>query len=387
MIEDKPDVEIQFHSSPTRVGGQMQTTTLTTATTTNKEKKWKKSRVLKHHRNQWKILLRSTLPIFVAATISKAVSQFLEFIIGSGDIRDRIIVELFYTIFIAHVAGYLIAFFVPTSNVLFDYYLSLATDNASFAWSSTITLIILKYLYHDPATVWSALLVWILIIIVVCLIIYIVNYIQEVYFHLSTTERRVNIRSFESECFSLAIAYALTVIVAVAIYHNESTDYLSNTDDINPTNDDNSQKNDLNWLFFVYVVIISILMFSYQAWMNRRIKKKKMKMVAQVLIERTSFTGNPIQAKASGGAEKSNFMLPKLRKFQDEEPDCMDKIEVFMLNLYHRIMFWDDDKQAYIAFASFYYTTIAYTVSCGWYMWSILTVQVSSNLIYVVVYG
>lgn len=369
MIEDEEEIDLRnpVNTTPAReISPPIE----------RKEKKWKKSRVLKHHRNQWKILLRSTLPIFVAATISKAVSQFLEFIVGSGDIKDRIIIELFYTVFIAHIAGYLVNFFIPTSNILFEYYLSLATDNASFAWSSTFTLIILKYLYHDPATIWSAMFVWLFIIFVVCIIIYIVNYIQEVYFHLSTTERRYNIRSFESECFSLAIAYTLTVIIAVSIYHNESTDYLSNTDDINSVNDDNSQQNDLNWLFFVYVVIISILMFSYQAWMNRRIKKAKMKQVAQALIESTSFSGNPL----TKSVDQSHLVHPRLRKFQDEEPDCMDKISTFVLNVYHRIMFWDTDKQAYIAFASFYYTTIAYTVSCGWYMWSILTVQVSCFL-------
>jgi hypothetical protein len=332
------------------------------------KRKWKRSLVLKHHRNHWKHLIRSTLPIFVAATISKAVSQFLEYVVGSGDIRDRIIVEFVYTIFVAHIAGYLVALYVPYSNPLFDYYFTLATDNASFAWSSSITLVVLDKIYLAESLP-LAFASWFCIVLAVCAIIYLVNYIQEVFLHMSATDLRSKIRDFESESFALALAYSFTVIIASSIYHNESTDYLSNTDDINSTTDDNASKNQLNWLFFVYVVIISVLMFSYQRYMDNRIKRRKMRKVARVLLEkelahRPQSVVNPNHPLSS----------PAIEEEIDEHLSCVKNV------LKNYLLRWDEDKQCHEAFKCFYYFTIGYSVSCGWYVWSILTFQVSDSV-------
>lgn len=367
--------EGKFSNPPDNHNLIQDATSSSSSTTDNKSKrKWKRSLVLKHHRNHWKHLIRSTLPIFVAATISKAVSQFLEYVIGSGDIRDRIVVEFIYTIFIAHVAGYLVALYVPYSNPLFDYYFTLATDNASFAWSSSITLVILEKIYLSESLPY-ALIAWALIVFAVGVIIYVVNYIQEIFLHLSATELRSKIRDFESESFALAIAYSITVIIAASLYHNESTDYLSNTDDINPTTDDNSPDNQLNWLFFLYVCIISVLMFSYQRYIDNRIKKRKMKKVAQALLEKEVLSRQPPRLSSQEGSRDQPSLSVASTTSTNPEEEIDDMMSFIKDILRNHLLVWDQDKQCHEAFKSLYYVSIAYTVSCGWYIWSILTFQ------------
>lgn len=320
-------------------------------------RKQKRSLILKHHRNHWKHMIRSTVPLFVAGTISKAVSQLLEFIVGSGDIGVQILVEFLYTVLFAHTAGYLVALYIPDSNPLFEYFHALATDNASFAWSSSFTLLTLKYLYTMD-TPWIALGVWCGFLLFVCIIIYLVNYVQERYLKLSSTELRTKLRDFESESFALAVAYSFTVIVAACIYHNESTDYLANTDDINSTNDDYSAKNDLNWLFFMYICILSIGLFSYQRYIDNRIRKRKMKRVSKALLE--SEFGESISSGINKGVE---------------EIDHIDDQFSYLRDIRNYMLFWDEDRQAREAFKCFYYTAIGYFVACGWYIWAILTFQ------------
>ena len=104
-----------------------------------------------------------------------------------------------------------------------------------------------------------------------------------------------------------------------------------------------------------------------------------MKEVAKVLIERSSFSVNETMG-ASPLATDAEISKVTNRFYQ--EPDYIEKLEDYFQVLYHQVMFWDSDRQGYIAFCSFYYTTIAYTVACGWYLWSILTFQVKSSLIW-----
>lgn len=323
--------------------------------------------IIKHHKNHWKQLLHGTLPIFVAASICRAVSSVLELAIGSGDIQYQIIVQFIYALFISHTLGYLVALNL-TSTKLEDYYLELIGDNASFAWSSALTLVILRWLYSTQSAMIS-FVAWFFLLVLVIIIIYVANYIQVHYLSVSDDERE-RLRDFESQSFALAIAYSFSVIIAASIYRNQSSDYLSGTDDINP-NDDNmfNGKNTLSWLFFFYTGIITIGMFLYQWFINTEVRKKHAINVIKALREEEDEEELEQVSVDEDDNEVSVEFKHQIKSDNFSNPQIVNSFEVFFFS-------WDTDRQCIEAYKCFYYTTIGYLVSSSWHIWSVLTFAV-----------
>lgn len=173
-----------------------------------RRRKLRRKLFLRHHRGHWEELIRGTIPIFVAATINKVVSQLLELIVGSGGFRLHLAVTSIYAIFVAHILGYIVAYNVAPDDPAADFYETLVSDNASFAWSSCLTLVIISWVYSDyPVS--AAIGAWLVLIALVHVFIYFVNYIQEVWL-VAPPEIRRRLRDFESDSFALAAAYSMT---------------------------------------------------------------------------------------------------------------------------------------------------------------------------------
>ena len=69
----------------------------------------------RHQRIHERNVLAGAFPVFVAATISRAVVAVIDALIQSEDIE--IVLSLIYALVIAQVIGYLVIYFVPTSSV------------------------------------------------------------------------------------------------------------------------------------------------------------------------------------------------------------------------------------------------------------------------------
>jgi hypothetical protein len=254
-----------------------------------KRRKYKRKLFLRHHRGHWEEMIRGTFPIFVAATINTVVQQILDLIVGAGGIYLQLVVNFVYACFVAHVLGYLVAYFVPADHLASDYYSSLASDNAAFAWSSFLTLVIMNWVYSDYP-IYDTVIAWICLVIFVIIFLYGANYLQAKLWKSQLALRR-RLRDFESDCFALAVAYSFTVIIAASVYHDSATDYLSNTDDMdekilrNDENDPTHAGGNYSWIFFVYTACATLALFAYQWQLDKYIRFKTAQRQSQLLLQ------------------------------------------------------------------------------------------------------
>jgi hypothetical protein len=353
--------------------------------------------------------------LFVAATIARAVTDILN-LMDAGHIHISIVVFVLYSLLCAHVIGYVVNFFVPFDHLLADYYVTIANDNASFAWSTTLTLIILSWLYTQEHAS-AAIAAWLVLIVFVCAIIYGSAYVQQVWLkpRHGVLQR---LRTFESEAFALSIAYSVTVIIASSIYHNDSTNYLANTDDLNPIDDEGHRPKPQTWLFFGYLLTITTGMAVYQRMLIvRRKHRSRFGVSAQESNERSILETLPrettaINCDSSGSSEYSDDSDDS----EDVDPDAdYDKnnadfkegedlnkrlIDEYAIQFTdgeegsHRnntdrsqsqpnhsswltryLLPWDHNGHCRKTFTSFAHTFIGYLVSCGWTVWALLSFQ------------
>lgn len=90
--------------------------------------------------------------------------------------------------------------------------------------------------------------------------------------------------SFRFYVLCTAVRY-LPVIIAATVYHDDATDYLSNTDDLNSVHkefDDKLDAKKLVWLFFLYAALSTIVIIALQWRIDKRLKHQAAKHVAQV---------------------------------------------------------------------------------------------------------
>lgn len=336
--------------------------------------KWKRNLILRHHRSHWDNLLRGTIPIFVAACISRAVGTILSAMAGSGNIGINIAINVIYALFIAHVIGYIVVLYVPETNELVDYYVDLANDNASFAWSTSLTLVILNWLYNTENVI-IAIASWFILLFLVCCVIYVASFLQSRIIK-PVPEIQQRLRNFESESFALAVAYSLTVIIAVSIYRNASTNYLSDTDDLNSTNDDGRDFSDASWLYLLYLLLITMLMVVYQRHLGFRKKRKEAKSMS-ISEENDNHGRNGENRDLFVSEDNDDSDLP-MSMFADEDSDEEEEDSNSSQHaLWDWLCPWDRHRNCWRTFRAFYYTSIGYLVSSGWTVWSLLTFEVS----------
>ena len=178
------------------------------------------------------------------------------------DLSSEIVMRLLYALCGAHVFTYFVVLKTSADSPNFEYNFSVASEIASFAWSSIITLVVVNWLYSTKSIV-AALLSWFFIFGFIAIVISLSNYFREVYFPM-TEHQKDCILGFESETFSLALAYSLSIMIAVIFYKNASTNYVAGTDDLNSINDDSvTVASAENWWFFLYSIFLTgVLLYS-----------------------------------------------------------------------------------------------------------------------------
>ena len=128
---------------------------------------------------EWKmylsVLFDGALPVFVGATISRAVVSFVRAIAGSSNLPVIISLHFIYALFFGYGIGVLVINKLKSDSTLYDYVHRLTIENASFAFKEFVTLIILEEIFtHDNyGPVFGALF---LLVLILFSIVYFANF-------------------------------------------------------------------------------------------------------------------------------------------------------------------------------------------------------------------
>lgn len=261
----------------------------------------------------------------------------------------EIVLRLLYALFAAHALTYFVVLKISTEDKFFEYYFSVASEVASFAWNAIIVLIIINWLYSTESLALS-LGVWFVMVAFVASVISCSNYFREVYFPLTEGQKNY-ILEFESGAFALSLAYSLTVIVAVTIYRNASTNYVAGTDDLNSsvTDDSPSSSQSENWWFFSYSVIITLILL-FAPFVHKYLQKHI--FVAETIEE----TDAAAQKKP-----ETATIVQRLR----------------LQGIFDYFLGWDKERQTCKrGLTSLIELGYAYLIASAWNVWSVLSFQV-----------
>ena len=202
-----------------------------------------------------KELFSNTLPVFVAASISRASSSLIA--LTSNDLSTLIAVQFLYAFCVVQFIGILIASTFDHKGVCFDYYMHVITECTGFAWKEFVVLVMLKWLFviKNPGYAIGA---WILIVICAFAGVYIFNCILALYVN-PPAHIYAKLRSFNTDAFALAIAFSFTLAIAAEFYPTDSSSSLAGTDDVVEEPNDALKDSNAGWGFIFYAIGITII--------------------------------------------------------------------------------------------------------------------------------
>jgi len=277
--------------------------------------------------------------------------------IDGKSLSSAIAARLLYALFVAHVVAYAVVLKIPTSHNLFEYYINVATEAACFAWNSSITLIIINWLYNTKSLAVS-LITWCILFGFVMLLICFSNYVREVYLVMSA-EQKQSILGFESSAFALALAYSITVIIAASIYRNASTNYIAGTDDVNSTTDDSTGRSS-DWLFFFYCILITLLLLC-----TPYAKQYLHSIQSSHNVNNKNDWDDSLGTSDLDQSVLKNLSSPGKRIFRP------------IRQLWKYCMQWDEEKHTVRkSTVMLIQTSFAFLIGSAWNLWSVLSFQV-----------
>jgi uncharacterized membrane protein YjgN (DUF898 family) len=222
-----------------------------------------------------KELFNNSLPVFVAATISRAATSILA--LTSEDLTTLIWVTFAYSFLIVQTIGMMVATRCDHKSPTFTYYMHVCSECAGFAWKEYVVLIMLKWLFVNK-NVAMASGAWFLLVICAFIGVYIFNALLALYIkpagHVYTS-----LRKFNSDAFALAISFSFTLVVASELYPSHSGHDLAGTDDIIHDPDTAIEDVDVSgWYFFTYSLFITGFMWVLQHKFGWLVEKEDDKM-------------------------------------------------------------------------------------------------------------
>ena len=304
--------------------------------------------IIKDFNSHFKTLFEGALPVFVAATISRAVTTFIDGMTGDN-LPLIITLNFIYALVFGHILGFIIMVKVETETILHTYLIRLAIENASFAWLQTFSLIILKRLYNnDSQHIGPVLGAWIVSVTIVLSLVYATNYLRHVIFPITSKKIQTHLLEFDSETFALAIAFTFTIIIASLIYSNESSNYITGIDDVQPLDNDYELDNSVDWLYLLYAMFVTVIV---------------------TIIE--YYNGFPRLSPYITATHE-----PLLNLSDERLSSLTTTTTNTFSNRFNQIFFnWDNDNNAKHAFTHLFMTTRGYLVASAWYAYSVLSFQ------------
>ena len=169
------------------------------------------------HRKKHRILLlKNALPVFVAASISRAIlAVILE--ISDGNVSS-ILAAFVYTFVICHTTGVVLTVLLPQDMIMIHYFHHVITETVGFAWKESALLLVIDQIgsWGIGIGTWCAFVFFALFFVSVSTLLC-------VRLQLSPAIERA-VTTFTSEVFALSIAYTFTVIIAYIIYWQQRDD-------------------------------------------------------------------------------------------------------------------------------------------------------------------
>jgi hypothetical protein len=342
-------------------------------------------------------MFAGAFPVFVAATISRAVVAIIEAITENIDVQIGL--SLVYALVFAQTIGYAVIFSVPSSSPLFRYYFRIATENTAFAWKETMVLILVNKLIFEDPIVYS-FVAYFAIAASAFLLIAASNAIHM--FALKTKEDiYMKIKLFESEIFSLGLAYCFNLVVIAWFC---GTNYLSVLDYAESEGDDvdDGASNQCSNLGFFYAVGLTYLLMQVQnsgifstaeemledaeqcleaeeeAEVERLEAEKEQEeaegAAAGVEDVEAAVAHRPINsdaASSSTGAQDVEAVGEKLFSVAECCVDCAVVLTRVCTPADALLCSWDEKRSTNASLGMLLFTFLGFYVGCGWYTYSL----------------
>lgn len=244
-------------------------------------------------------LFGGSLPVFVAATISRAAMSFIS-LMADGDTQASIGITFVYAFCFLQILGIAITVRLDHSHVIFPYTLHVVTELTGFAWKEFVTIIMLKWLFEHKLA-GAAIGAWLLIIFIAFLMVYIFNAALALYFQ---PEPKIfeGLRDFNTDAMSLAIAFSFTLIAASQIYPEESAGNLAGSESEHSLNIEDEGGGNAGYLFLAYAFAITFIIAGLTWKLAPLVNKENDQLVSHVGFGDPNEDDNSV-AVAGAGAE------------------------------------------------------------------------------------
>lgn len=177
-----------------------------------------RERIRASRRKHRVLLLKNALPVFVAASISRAI---LAIILQLSDGISSILAAFIYTFLLCHSVGATLASLLPQDLFMRHYFHSVITETVGFAWKESALLLVVDQIARHH-TIGAGVGTWVAFtLFAICFVS--ATTLLAVRLTLSRAAER-SMSMFTSEVFALSIAYTFTVIVAYLIYWQQRDD-------------------------------------------------------------------------------------------------------------------------------------------------------------------
>ena len=365
----------------------------------------------KHFWSLLKELFNNSLPVFVAATISRAVTSSIA--LFSNDLDVLIWVSFSYAFLVAQAVGVCVAITMDHSSLSFNYFMNVCSECTGFAWKEFVVMIMLKWLFVNR-NMGYAVGAWLIVVFGAFGGVYIFNAVLALY-----SKPRADIynslRKFNSDAFALAIAFSFTLVIASELY--PASGNLAGADDIVLDPDDALEVSHGGWYFAGYAVFITgfiaLLQWKF-GWVVTRedteeaeLQESRMRFsgetpydTPQRMTKRdeqywksidsvdedssgllSTVTPSSMNPMNQGGLlrESSSKNLPVIRPTHS----TTDSQSVFSTcnscwSYFDNIIFaWDPKGRCRQSLMHLINTVSGYVVGCAWYTFSVLTFQES----------
>lgn len=168
-------------------------------------------------------LFKGSLPVFVAAAISRSSMSLIE--LASNTDTAAIWITFVYAFFFMQILGITLIIRADRSSPLFAYYLHVVSETTGFAYKEFLVLIMLKWLF-ERRLVAAAFGSWLLILVVAFVMVWTFNAALALYFK-PEAELFKTLRDFNTAAMALPIAFSFTLIIASIVYPTESASDLA----------------------------------------------------------------------------------------------------------------------------------------------------------------
>lgn len=369
-------------------------------------------------------LFDNTLPVFVAATISRASTSIIELM--SPTLSVAIGLTFVYAFCILQVIGIIVCTSFNHKSTLFNYYLHVVTECTGFGWKEFVTLILLRWLFirKDIGAGFGA---WLLICFIAFLMVYVFNAVLALYVRPPTKIYSV-LRQFNTDAVALAIAFGFTLVIASEIYPTDSSSSLAGTDDIMEDPDDIEDGQRMGWIFALYAfgitLFVAVMQWKVAPLIDGHISRNAVtreeredgkyavnfnnvldvddsdddeqvntsplsKNLNQLHADEVSHwrsidsvdpNSHPFTGGKTGGIASSfdgtsgNAVIKPMHSSADTD-DVFSTLNHCWSYVDNIIFAWDSKGYCKSSLAHLLNTTGGYTVGCGWYTFALLTFQ------------